>query len=111
MHTPAEVEETGPVKLHLTSKDPSLTFLEVDVFLAATGFVPHTKGYGLEDVGVEIGKRGNVVVDGDFQTSVPGIYAAGDVRPAPRNAPAQSAMDATGVPVRKERRVSIRRLH
>ena len=45
----------------------------------ATGRTPNTDGVGLEDVGVEIGRRGEVVVDQFSQTKVPSIYAIGDV--------------------------------
>ena len=56
----------------------------VDLVLAATGRRPSAEGMGLEALGVEIGRRGEVVVDAWSQTSVPSIYAVGDVtgRPA-----------------------------
>jgi glutathione reductase (NADPH) len=38
-----------------------------------------TKGFGLEEVGVKLGEDGAIVVDDMFQTSVPSIYALGDV--------------------------------
>ncbi|WGI20574.1 glutathione-disulfide reductase [Amylibacter sp. IMCC11727] len=52
---------------------------EVDQVLYATGRVPNTKGLGLEDVGVELGRKGEVKVDAYSATSVPSIYAVGDV--------------------------------
>ncbi len=45
----------------------------------ATGRVPNTEGLGLAEVGVQLGPRGEVVVDGWSQTAVPSIYAVGDV--------------------------------
>ncbi|GAB4386626.1 glutathione-disulfide reductase [Albidovulum sp.] len=45
----------------------------------ATGRVPNTDGLGLERVGVKLGRRGEIVVDEWSQTSVPSIYAVGDV--------------------------------
>jgi len=45
----------------------------------ATGRNPNTIGLGLEAVGVALGQRGEVVVDGYSQTSVPSIFAVGDV--------------------------------
>jgi len=57
--------------------------LECDVVLVAVGRVPNTEGLGLADVGVETHARGRVVVDHNFQTNVPGIYAIGDVIAGP----------------------------
>nr|WP_218851699.1 dihydrolipoyl dehydrogenase [Nocardioides panaciterrulae] len=53
--------------------------LEADKFLAAFGFAPRTKGYGLESTGVELTERGAIAVDGRGRTSVEGVYAIGDV--------------------------------
>jgi pyruvate/2-oxoglutarate dehydrogenase complex dihydrolipoamide dehydrogenase (E3) component len=47
--------------------------------LVATGRVPNTAGLGLETVGVALDAQGYVPVDGGLQTSVPGIWALGDV--------------------------------
>jgi glutathione reductase (NADPH) len=52
---------------------------ETDELLCAIGRVPNTTGLGLEDVGVELNDRGAVVVNEHLQSSVPGIYAIGDV--------------------------------
>lgn len=51
----------------------------VDRILAATGLQPNTREIGLERVGVRMDERGFVVTDARGETSVPGIYAAGDV--------------------------------
>jgi dihydrolipoamide dehydrogenase len=53
--------------------------ISCDRVLLAVGRIPYTEGLGLEKVGVAQGKRGDVIVDEHFQTSVPGIYAIGDV--------------------------------
>jgi len=53
--------------------------LMVDAVLYATGRVPNVKGMGLEAMGVAQGKDGAIVVNEDYQTSVPSIYALGDV--------------------------------
>ncbi|UWQ94752.1 glutathione-disulfide reductase [Rhodobacteraceae bacterium M385] len=50
-----------------------------DKVLFATGRAPNTDGLGLEEVGVELGRSGQVVVDEYSQTAVPSIYAIGDV--------------------------------
>jgi NAD(P)H dehydrogenase (quinone) len=47
--------------------------------LLTIGQVPQTGGLGLEEVGVQTNERGAVIVDGVSRTSVPSIYAAGDV--------------------------------
>ncbi|MDH3335100.1 MAG: dihydrolipoyl dehydrogenase [Rhodospirillaceae bacterium] len=53
--------------------------MKADVVLVSVGRKPHTDGLGLENVGVATDKRGFISVDGHYQTSVPGIYAIGDV--------------------------------
>lgn len=50
-----------------------------DVVLYATGRNPHTSGLGLENAGVNLTRNGAVEVDDYSQTSVPSIYAVGDV--------------------------------
>lgn len=47
--------------------------------LLATGRVPNSAGLGLEDLGIELGRHGEIVVDEYSQTSVPSVYAIGDV--------------------------------
>jgi dihydrolipoamide dehydrogenase len=47
--------------------------------LLTIGQVPQTSGLGLEEVGVRTDERGAVIVDGVSRTTVPTIYAAGDV--------------------------------
>lgn len=50
-----------------------------DVVLVASGRVPNSKGLGLEAQGVALSKNGAIIVDEYNQTSVPSIYAVGDV--------------------------------
>lgn len=50
-----------------------------DYCLVAVGRKPYTEGLGLENVGIKTDDRGRIEVDGQLQTSVPGIYALGDV--------------------------------
>jgi glutathione reductase (NADPH) len=52
---------------------------DADAVLFATGRHPHTSGLGLEDVAVKMGDNGRIVVDDDNRTSVPSIFAVGDV--------------------------------
>jgi dihydrolipoamide dehydrogenase len=53
--------------------------VEADVVLVAVGRIPYTEGLGLEEAGVKRDDRGRVEVDHRYQTTVPGIYAIGDV--------------------------------
>ncbi len=53
--------------------------LEADVVLVAIGRAPHTEGLGLKEAGVALDNRGRIEIDHHFATSVPGIYAIGDV--------------------------------
>lgn len=53
--------------------------LEVDLVLFATGRSPNSAGLGLEALGVQMGRRGQIVVDAFSQTAVPSVFAVGDV--------------------------------
>jgi dihydrolipoamide dehydrogenase len=56
---------------------------DADVVLVAVGRVPYTQGLGLAAAGVAIDNGKRVLVDARYQTSVPGIYAIGDVIAGP----------------------------
>jgi glutathione reductase (NADPH) len=53
--------------------------LATDCVMYATGRAPNTRGIGLEHAGVNLAENGAVVVNSDFQSNVPSIYAVGDV--------------------------------
>jgi glutathione reductase (NADPH) len=53
--------------------------MQADVVLFATGRLPNTEDLGCEAAGVELGERGAIKVDSDNCTSVPSIFAVGDV--------------------------------
>jgi glutathione reductase (NADPH) len=53
--------------------------LEADQLLFATGRKPNTEGMGLAETGVELGENGKIKVDEDNRSSVPSIFAVGDV--------------------------------
>ena len=53
--------------------------IEVDAVMSATGRLPSTRDLGLEEAGVALGENGEVVVDRFCASSVPSIYAVGDV--------------------------------
>lgn len=57
--------------------------IECDTVLVAVGMRPHSKNMGLEQVGVNIDKRGFVPTDKQGRTNIPSIYAIGDVSGAP----------------------------
>jgi glutamate synthase (NADPH/NADH) small chain len=54
--------------------------LDVDLVLLAMGFLGPVRNGMLEQFGVELDKRGNVATNGEYQTSVESIFAAGDMR-------------------------------
>ncbi|MDE2043160.1 MAG: NAD(P)/FAD-dependent oxidoreductase, partial [Alphaproteobacteria bacterium] len=57
--------------------------LAADAVLLAIGRRPNTDGLALDKAGLTPNARGQIEVGHDFQTSVPGIYAIGDVTPGP----------------------------
>ena len=68
-------QDDGSLLVHLGNCEP----IPADAVLVATGRVPNTGGLGLEEVGVELDAHGAVKVDETNQSSVPSIYAVGDV--------------------------------
>jgi dihydrolipoamide dehydrogenase len=57
--------------------------IEADCVLVAIGRKPNTDGLALDKAGITPNNRGQIEIGHDFQTSVPGIYAIGDVCPGP----------------------------
>lgn len=57
--------------------------IEADCVLVAIGRKPNTDGLALDKAGLTTNARGQIDIGHDFQTSVPGIYAVGDVVPGP----------------------------
>ncbi len=53
---------------------------EADIVLSAVGITPNLENLGLEEVGVQL-ENGRVKVDEFYQTTVPGVYAIGDIAP------------------------------
>ncbi len=53
--------------------------LTVDRVMVSIGFAPRTEGIGLDKAGVELGQRGEIVIDEYMRTSADNIYAIGDV--------------------------------
>ena len=57
--------------------------LDADVVLVATGRKPYAAGLGLDALGVAMSPRGQIEVDGQWRTNLPGLYAIGDVIAGP----------------------------
>ncbi|TMK18551.1 MAG: Si-specific NAD(P)(+) transhydrogenase [Actinobacteria bacterium] len=76
---------------------PSADTVSTEKVLVTAGRVGNTADLGLDELGVGTDERGRVLVDEAFRTSVPGIYAAGDVIGAP--ALATSSMEQARVAV------------
>ena len=71
------------VRLAVAAKDGTREYVAADVVLVAVGRRPRSEGVGLEDLGVTKDGRGRVLVNERFETSVPGVFAIGDVVPGP----------------------------
>jgi dihydrolipoamide dehydrogenase len=74
----AEIDEKG-VKATFKDKKGEARTLDVDFVLSAVGRVANSGDIGLDTVGVKVDERGFIVVDEHMRTSVPGVYAIGDV--------------------------------
>jgi dihydrolipoamide dehydrogenase len=91
----ALVEEVKSENEHIkvlikNRKDDSIEEIETDIVLSAVGVDPNTQGIGLETIGMEM--DGNFIkVDNFYQSSIPGIYAIGDVIKTPALAHVASA--------------------
>lgn len=59
-------------------KDEEIS-LEAERVLVSVGRKPFTEGLGIETVGIELDDRGRIITNENFQTSISGIYAIGDV--------------------------------
>ncbi|MFC3891369.1 dihydrolipoyl dehydrogenase [Lentzea rhizosphaerae] len=73
------IDESGQKVRVTVSKNGAQEVLEADKVMQAIGFVPRVEGYGLENTGVKLTDRGAIDIDGRGRTSVPHIFAIGDV--------------------------------
>lgn len=71
----AAIERGAPYAVRLGDG----TVVEADGVMLATGRAPNTRGLGLAQAGVKLRESGAVIVDANFQSSVPSIHAIGDV--------------------------------
>jgi glutathione reductase (NADPH) len=70
-----EKKDDGSLRIAMTGCDD----IDADQMLFALGRKPNTENLGLETVGVEVGEKGQIKVDADNRSSVPSIFAVGDV--------------------------------
>jgi dihydrolipoamide dehydrogenase len=73
------IDESGDKVRVVVTRGEEQRTLEADKVLQAIGFQPRVEGYGLETTGVALTDRGAIAVDGRCRTSVPHIFAIGDV--------------------------------
>jgi glutathione reductase (NADPH) len=79
LHTGTNVLEMRPEDGGLWVKATNGSERVFEQVMFATGRAPNTDDMGLEEAGVKLGRRGEVLVDAHSQTSVPSVYAIGDV--------------------------------
>ena len=82
--TPARVEPAGGGRLRLAVRTPDgEQQLEGSHLLSAAGRIPNTEALTPEAAGIRLNDRGFIEVDEYLETSVPGVYAMGDVKGGP----------------------------
>ena len=81
--TGAETTDSGVTLTVEPAKGGAAETLQADIVLVSIGRRPLVEGLGLDKVGVKLTERGRIAVDAHLQTSVPGIYAIGDVIDGP----------------------------
>jgi dihydrolipoyl dehydrogenase len=81
--TKAETTDAGVTLTVEPAKGGAVETLQADIVLVCIGRRPLVEGLGLDKVGVKLTERGRIAVDAHLQTSVPGIYAIGDVIDGP----------------------------
>jgi len=83
-HQVQKVTNTGKgVKLIALNKKNEEVILEADYCLVAVGRKPFTTGLGLENIGITVNNKGQIDVNENMQTSMPNIFAIGDVIKGP----------------------------
>ncbi|MDF7809264.1 dihydrolipoyl dehydrogenase [Pontiellaceae bacterium B12219] len=74
-----QVEYDGSVfSVTIKQKNGTQQTLQAEALLVATGIVPNTDFLGLENTDIKLDDHGFISVDGQLQSSVPGVYAMGD---------------------------------
>ncbi|MEY4712918.1 MAG: dihydrolipoyl dehydrogenase [Pseudomonadota bacterium] len=67
------------VSVAYTSAKGQAQVIQADKLIVSIGRVPNTIGLNAQAVGLQLDERGAIVVDGDCRTSLPGVWAVGDV--------------------------------
>jgi dihydrolipoamide dehydrogenase len=78
-HRAQEIIVEGEMKYLVCDHNGEARRIEFDEILVAVGRVANTRGFGLEELGVEISGRGTIETNELLQTNFPNIYCAGDV--------------------------------
>jgi dihydrolipoamide dehydrogenase len=78
-----EVKQFDGSAIHYRKDGVDMKVENVDIVLVAIGRKSNTDGLGLDKVGLKTNLRGQLEVDKEFRTSVPNIYAIGDLIPGP----------------------------
>jgi dihydrolipoamide dehydrogenase len=73
------IDDDGSTVTVTVSKDGKTSELKADKVLQSIGFVPNVEGFGLDKAGVALTDRKAIEIDDYMHTSVPHIYAIGDV--------------------------------
>ncbi|HKH67905.1 MAG TPA: dihydrolipoyl dehydrogenase [Reyranella sp.] len=81
--TKADASGQGVALTVEPAKGGAAETVQADIVLVCIGRRPFVEGLGLDKAGVKLSERGRIAVDAHFQTSVPGIYAIGDVIDGP----------------------------
>lgn len=81
--TKADASGQGVTLTVEPAKGGAAETVQADIVLVCIGRRPFVEGLGLDKAGVKLTERGRIAVDAHFQTSVPGIYAIGDVIDGP----------------------------
>ena len=79
----AKATKTGVTLVLADAKSGEETEMKCDIALVSVGRKPNTDGLGLEELGVAVSERGQIIVDEDFETNIEGVFAVGDVIPGP----------------------------
>ncbi|MGE5086223.1 MAG: dihydrolipoyl dehydrogenase [Bacillota bacterium] len=81
--TGSKVVADGVEVTYESLTDGKASTAKAEVVLVATGRKPFTTGIGCEEVGIQKDPQGRIIVDKHYQTTIPGIYAIGDVIAGP----------------------------
>jgi len=81
--TAAKTSDSGVSLTVEPAKGGAAESIDADVVLVSIGRKPNTEGLGLDAIGLETNKRGQIETDHAFRTKVDGVWAIGDVIPGP----------------------------